>query len=275
MIQTRIIKASEDLSRHKRLIVGAGCPNIPEDTFKNKDVRFTEIVTVIWKWYHEQLMHDLDFLSGIGTKEQKKTLREFDELLSAQRHDGQHANSTRKKQASAWRAGVKCKGKTPSQSELIEALLGELEIALKTAIDIAANVHNDTTKVSLWVQHNANTPESQVMAALHAIGRKNLPKGHVALIVRQFTSNPQRKRARTAQDRAQIAAMVAVGLNLTPLSVPYDQILDDFNLIGDPRGSTLLLLAHGIEDAGKQLDPVQQDPVLKRVWDPINSSLTS
>ena len=275
MIQHRVIKASEDLSKHKRMVVGKGCPDIPKDILKKNDSRFTEVVTAIWIWYHEQLMHDLDFLTGIGTRSQQNTLRHFDEILSAQRHDGQHANFDRSHQAVAWRANVKSKTKTPSESELIEALLEELQKALATAIEIAVNVRNDTEKSSAWMQHDAATPESQVMEVLEAIGRKHLPKSHVGAIVRQFKTHPRRKKARTAQDHAQIAAMVAVGLNLTPLTVPYDQVLDDFNLIGDSRGFTLLLLAHGIEDAGKQLDPVNQDPVLKGVWDLINSALTS
>ena len=65
--------------------------------------------------------------------------------------------------------------------------------------------------------------------------------------------------------------MVAIGPLLTPLRVPYMQVLDDFNLLGDPRSLSLLCAAHSIEAAGIELSPDQQYPVLKDVWERISS----
>ena len=118
----------------------------------------------------KKLRHDLDFLTQQATKEQKQTLTTFHTTLSVQRHDGQHADYKRADEALQWRAGVPSKGREPSDTELIEALLTELETALITAINIAAAVCKDMAKSSRWAQRNAETPESQVAAVLSTIG---------------------------------------------------------------------------------------------------------
>ena len=253
------------------MAVGAKCSNFPKETIRDNDSTFSQVVSAIWIWYGEKLGHDLDFLSQQGTRDQKETLNTFYTTLRDQRHDGQHADYKRANKAQQWRDRVPSKGKIPSHPELIEALLTELEKALITAIDIAATVCNDETKRSRWAQHNAETPESQVAAALSAIGVSHIRQGNRDFIVRTLRQNPRYRRAKSPSQKQQIAATVAIGPLLTPLRVPYTQILDDFNLLGDPQSLSLLCAAHSIEAAGIELSPDQQYPVLKDVWERISS----
>lgn len=271
MIRDNVIEASENLSRFKQMAVGATCANFPKDTIRDHDSTFPQVVSALWMWYGEKLRHDLDFLTQQGTKEEKQTLTTFYTTLKDQRHDGQHADYKRADEALQWRARVPSKRREPSDPELIEALLTELETALITAINIAATVCRDTAKSSRWVQHNAETPESQVSAVLSTIGISHIRQGDKDFIVRTLTGNPRYRRAKSSNQKQQIATMVAIGPLLTPLRVPYMQVLDDFNLLGDPRSLSLLCAAHSIEAAGIELSPDQQYPVLKDVWERISS----
>jgi hypothetical protein len=271
MIRDNIIEASENLSRFKLMAVGANCANFPKETIRDHDSTYSQVVSAIWIWYGEKLRHDLDFLTQQGTKEQKKTLRKFYNILRDQRHDGQHADYKRANEAKQWRARVPSKGREPSHPELIEALLTELKEALITAIDIAATVCNDEAKSSRWVQHNAETPESLVTAALSAIGFSNIHQESRDFIVRTLRGNPGYRSAKSSSQKQQIAATVAIGVLLTRLRVPYTQILEDFNLLGDPRSLSLLCAAHSIEAADIELAPERQYPVLNDVWVRISS----
>ena len=269
MIRENVIEASENLSRFKLMAVGAKCADFPKETIGNHDSTFPQVVSEIWIWYGEQMRHDLDFLTQQGTKEQKGILTTFNTILRDQRHDGQHADYKRADEALQWRASVPSKGRKASHPELIEALLAELETALITAVDIAATVCKDTAKSSRWVQSNAETPESQVAAVLSAIGMSHIRQGQRDYIVRTLANNPRYRRAKSSSKKQQIAAMVAIGSLLSPVRVPYTQILEDFNLLGDPLSLSLLCAAHSIEATDIELSPDQQYPILKDVWERI------
>ena len=271
MIRDNVIEASDNLSRFKLMAVGAQCANFPKETIRDHDSTFPQVVSAIWMWYGEQLRHDLDFLTQQGTQEEKKTLKTFYTTLRDQRHDGQHADYKRADKASQWRARVPSIGRIPSDPELIEALLTELATALITAINIASTVCTDEAKRSRWAQRNAETPESQVAAVLSAIGFAHIRQGDRDFIVRTLERNPRYRRAKSSSQEQQIAAMVAIGPLLSPLKVPYTQILEDFNLLGAPQSLSLLCAAHSIEAAGIELSPDQQYPVLKDVWERISS----
>jgi hypothetical protein len=109
-------------------------------------------------------------------------------------------------------------------------------------------------------------------AVLADIGRGNLQQRRVDTIVRRFEGHPKLRYAKTAQDRARIAAVVAMEMNLDPMTVPYDEVLDEFGLIGDPLGFSLLLVAHGVEAAG--ITGNRLVPVLRDAWQRIESSAT-
>jgi hypothetical protein len=254
------------------MAVGAGCSAFPESTLKFASISFSDAVTAIWTWYHEELRHDLDFLIPRGDYQQRSTLKGFESLLDDQRHMNQHANFNRSSEAQAWRAAIGSNGVEPSDAALVDALLKELDTALNTAAAIARKASRDTAAVSAWRTHNARTPESEMRAVLADIGRINLQQRRVDTIVRRFEGHPKLRYAKTAQDRARIAAVVAMEMNLDALTLPYDEILDEFGLIGDPLGFSLLLVAHGVEAAGNTSDRLI--PVLRDAWQRINPNTT-
>lgn len=57
-------------------------------------------------------------------------------------------------------------------------------------------------------------------------------------------------------------------MNLEPLALPYDEILAEFGLIGDPLGFSLLLVAHGVAAAGNTDERLV--PVLSDAWERIS-----
>lgn len=272
MILARVVAAFEDLSRSKRMAVGAGCSAFPQSTLKSRSVSFSDAVTAIWTWYHEELRHDLDFLTPRGDYQQRSTLKIFKSILDDQRHLNQHANFNRASEAQAWRAAIVPNGVEPSEAALVDALLNELDSALNTAAEIARKASRDATAMSAWRTHNARTPESEMRAVLADIGRVNLQQRRVETIVRRFEGHPKLRSAKTAQDRARIAAVVAMEMNLDPLTLPYDAILDEFGLIGDPLGFSLLLVAHGVETAGNTGNHLI--PVLRDAWQRISPDAT-
>lgn len=272
MMLARVVAAFGDLSRSKRLAVGVGCSDFPQSTLKSGSISFSDAVSAIWTWYHEELRHDLDFLTPRGDYQQRSTLKGFKNLLDDQRHLNQHAKFNRAGEAQAWRAAIGSNGVEPSEAALLDALLTELESALNTAAAIAGSAYRDAAAVSAWRAHDARTPESEMRAILAAIGRDNLQQRRVDTIVRRFEGHPKLRYAKTAQDRARIAAVVAMEMNLDPLTLPYDEILDEFGLIGDPLGFSLLLVAHGVEAAGNT--GRRLIPVLRDAWERISPDAT-
>lgn len=272
MMVARVVEAFDDLSGSKRVAVGTGCSDFPQSTLKSGSIFFSDAVTAIWRWYREELRHDLDFLTPRGDKQQQQTLKAFEVLLDDQRHFNEHANFNRAGEAQAWRAAIGSNGVEPSEADLIDALLNELESALNTAAAIAGRTYRDPTAVSAWRAHDACTPESEMRAVLAAIGRDNLQQRRVDTIVRRFEGHPKLRYARSAQARAKIAAVVAMEMNLDPLTLPYDEILDEFGLIGDPLGFSLLLVAHGVEAAGNT--DKRLVPVLRDAWERISPDAT-
>lgn len=270
MTLDRVVTAFGNLTRNKRMAVGESCAEFPRSALEAGDVSFNNTVTAIWTWYREELRHDLDFLAPRGDDQQRTTLKEFGDLLDVQRHFNQHANYDRADEAQAWRKANGSNGVEPSDAVLIDALLNRLEIALNTAVAIAARVCRDASTAYDWRNHNARTPESEMRAVLADIGLGKLNQRRVDTIVRRFKSHPELKRAKTSQDRANIAAVVAMEMNLAPLTTTYNTILDEFGLIGHPLGFSLLLVAHGVENAGNKGGNLI--PVLHDAWECISPS---
>ena len=147
---------------------------------------------------------------------------------------------------------------------VVEALLVELEGALKCLNQVANRVRQENLGAEAWRQHSAMSPESEMLAVFADIGRDSIDERRIAYAVRRFTSHRALSRARTPGDRAKVAAVIALEVNLEPLSIRYDELLDEFGLIGDPMGHALLLFAHGAEVAGYTGERLLV--VLRRAW---------
>ncbi|WP_431074605.1 hypothetical protein [Microbacterium phyllosphaerae] len=270
MTLERVVGLVGDLDRSKRMAVGTGCAPFPQATFGAKKVSFTDAVTAVWTWYTEKLRHDLQFLTARAEYAQKATLHAFVTLLDDQRHVNEHADFNRASEALAWRAAVPTDAEVPSDDDMLDALLDELITALETLKAIAARVGQSNSGPAEWRTHEAHTPESEIRAVLADIGRDGLPQRRVETVVRRFVGHYKLKTALTQLDRTKIAAVVAMEMNLDPLSIPHSDILDEFSLIGDPRGFALLLVAHGAESAG--FTGSRLLPALRRAWSGMHSS---
>jgi hypothetical protein len=274
MTLARVTELTSQLGQHKRLAVGATSPlsPFPERSVTGNTVTFKAAVTAIWTWYSEQMRHDLQFLLARATYAEKSTLGDFKRLLDDQRHFNEHADYDRAKEALAWRDAQAGAG-APSDRDLVEALFVELEGALETLCQVAGRVRQDQLGTEAWRNHVAVSPESEMLAVLADIGRDAIDERRLAYAVRRFTGHRALNRARTPADRARVAAVIALEINLEPLSVQYDRILDEFGLIGDPMGHALLIIAHGVEAAGYTGDRLME--VLRMAWPEIRPITTS
>jgi|GEM_PF-3435172 len=271
MTLNRVVELVDDLDRIKRMAVGTGWHPFPRQPVGAANVTITVAVTAIWTWYREKLRHDLHFLTPRADSQQKEALRVFDVLLDDQRHFNEHADFARASEAQAWRSAISTSGAAPSDEDMVHALLGELSIALDALRAIAYKLSHDGAGEEAWRNHEARTPETEVRTVLSDIGRENLTQRRIDTIVRRFESHPKLRNARTPQERMPVAAVVAMEMNLAPLTIPYDEILDEFGLIGDPLGFSLLLVAHGVEAAG--FTRRRLVPTLRNVWREIESGL--
>jgi len=272
MTLERVVGLVSDLDRFKRMAVGSGCSPFPQQAVASANVTITVVVTAIWTWYREKMRHDLQFWTPRADSQQKARLRDFEVLLDNQRHYNEHAEFKRADEARAWRASIATDGGNPTDVEMVDALLGELAIALDVLRTIAQKVGLDSMGSVAWRNHEARTAEVEIRTVLADIGRNNIPQRRVDTVVRRFEGHPNLRNARTPRDRAPIAAVVVMEMNLRPLSIPYDDILDEFGLIGDPLGFSLLLVAHGVEAAGLTHDRLL--PTLRNVWREVDSGLT-
>lgn len=265
MTLARITELVNQLNQHKRIAVGATSPlpPFPEASLKSGEVTVKSAITAIWTWYSERMHHDLQFLRMRSTPRENSALGRFARLLHDQRHFNEHADYSRAREAQAWRDSQACAGAS-SDSELVEALLDELEAALATCCLVASRVRQNEEAVDAWRKHVAVSPESEMVAVLADIGQDGIRQPRLDYAVRRFKGHPALNSARTPADRASVAAVIAVELNLKPLTVKYDQVLDEFGLIKDPMGSALLLVAHGVQAAGYTGD--QLVTVLREAW---------
>lgn len=270
MTLDRVLDLVDELNRTKLIAVGSGSPAFPTTQVDAPGVAFDDAVTAIWTWYDEEFRHDRLFLTARADSAQKAVLRDFSALLDGQRHVKQHAGFNRTVEAMAWRTETSTTGDEPSDAELLQALLSELVTVLAALASVAETVGRDVAGRKAWSGHEARTPESEVRAVLADIGRDALPQQRIDTIVRRFGGHPKLKYAQTPRDRTRIAAVVAIEMNLSPLTVSHSEILDEFGLIGDPRGIALLLVAHGVQEAG--FTGTRLLPALRRAWGGIHSN---
>lgn len=268
----RVTDLARQLGQHKRLAVGATSPlsPFPERSVNGNSVTFKDTVTALWTWYCEQIQHDIQFLLSRATKEEKSILTGFNQLLNDQRHLNEHADYDRAKQAEAWRTSHTAGG-SPSDRCLVDALFLQLKLALETLCLVACRVGKNEMETVAWRNHVKSTPESQVLAALANIGRDNISQARLNYAVRRFNQHPEVRKGKPLEVRAGVAAVIALEINLKPLSVPYDRILDEFGLIGDRGASSLLIIAHGVEAAGHK-DKRLMD-VLRKTWPVVGKTL--
>lgn len=243
---------SERLSNFKRMATGSAAPGFPEERITPAGVSFSEVAIAIGDWYLTQLRADLNVIRTVAMPADRATLKNFYFLMKDQRNYSAHpADYDRKAEAEAWREHVRLR--TPSQRssdvDLINELMGELCTALDCLCRVAAMIVRNPTHSRKWQDAAAMSPEEEMKAVYANLGRR-LPPYQLNNVVRRYSQHPDLARAKSRQERANIAELVAVAHLSAPLQVPYDELLDEFGLVGDSRASALLLIAHGVQASG-------------------------
>jgi hypothetical protein len=264
----RAVELAERFSGFKRLAAGAPAAEFPGEKVSSPRASFQEVAIAIGDWYLTQLRGDVNVIREGAAPQEKSALSRFYRLLKDQRDYSAHpADYDRKAEAEAWREDVRRKRSQPSADrDLIDALVNELCTALDCLCVVAARIVNHATDSQAWRETAALSPEEEVRAVYSNLGR-HLPEHRLKYVALQFNKHPDLARAKSRQQRANVGELVALGVLAAPLRVPYDEILDEFGLIGDSRASALLLIAHGVQASG--VPEARLIPVLGEVWDAV------
>jgi hypothetical protein len=241
---------ADRLSGFKRLAVGVPSAAFPATAISLPGARFQDAAIAIGDWYLTQLRGDVDVIRSHADARERSLLGRFYRLLKDQRDYIAHpADYDRKAEAEAWREDVRQRSNPSEGDALVNELVTELCAVLECLCAVAARIVNNPKQSEAWRQMAAASPEEEVRAVYENLGR-HLPQNRLKYVVLQFTKHPELARARSPRQRANIGELVALGVLAAPLRVPYDEILDEFGLVGDARASALLLLAHGAQAAG-------------------------
>lgn len=260
---------SQQLSSCKQMATASEIsePTAIRDSYENS---FDAFVTAAYRWYGEAIRQDRDFLERSASKSDQAKLRGCLFILRDQRHDKEHNDYDRTADARAWREEAAASAAAGTEQDILlrEALVKELETALQILCAVAQRVKVDSGFAKSWLQHTAATPEAEIQNVYSTIGLGR-PR-NFEYVVRQYESDPRRRSAHTPEGRAKIAQAAAIGIGLEPLSIAYDKLLDEFGLVGDPLGRSLLVLAHGVEASGHSADSTVS--ILRSVWPIVRES---
>jgi hypothetical protein len=256
------------LDGHKRLATATRLAPFPVSLVRTPLSRaeFDELVTTLYKWYWEDLREDRSYLLLEAAQADRSAVEEFEQTLNAQRHLAQHSNPDQAAYASQWRDNLAAKGadeasRCAAWSEALGVLLCRaLEILNSCAYRLAINPAGRRG----WLESASVSPEAQVARVYGDLGLR--PAGsRFRYVVHQFTSNPRRTQTSGIHQRRQLAEVMVLGNWLQPLSLPYEEVLDEFGLIGRSDAVPLLLLAHGLE-VSSGLAGQQLLEILRNVW---------
>ena len=264
MSAERAAELADRFSAFKRLAAGATAADFPMRAISAPGARFQDVAIAVGDWYLTQLRGDVNVIRSCADAKEKARLGRFYRLLKDQRDYIAHpADYDRKAEAEEWRADVRQRSNPSEERALADELLSELCAALECLCVVAARIVNSPSDSGAWRQTAAASPEEEVRAVYSNLGR-HLPENRLKHVVLQFSKHPEVARARSRQQRANVGELVALGVLAAPLRVPYDEILDEFGLVGDPRASALLLLAHGAQAAG--VSDSRLVDVLREMW---------
>jgi hypothetical protein len=254
---------AQQLSGHKRMATGLPISN-PSAISDAYERSFDDLVSAIYRWYGESMRQDRVFLESMASSSQRAELGSFWSHLKDQRHDKQHDGYDRAAAARTWREQAITSDVPGAESDAVlrNALVTELQAALQTLCAIAVRTAKDRQLADSWMQRVAVTPEAEVRNVYSNLGLE-APR-NFEYVVRQYEGHPWLRRARTLSDRAQIAQIIVVGIGLPPLSIDYDELLDEFGLLGDSSARSLLVLAHGVEESGHS--NASTVSILKAIW---------
>lgn len=258
---------AQQLSNHKRMATSSTISD-PTAICHAYDRSFDALVTAIWRWYGESLRQDRFFLENLATASQRAKLHSFWNTLQDQRHDKQHDDYDRAAEAQMWREQVIAAGAPGTESRVLlrDAMVAELQTALQILCAVAQHRAKEPQFAQMWNERASVTPEAEVRNVYSNLGLQ-LPR-NFEYVVRQYAADPRLRNASTSK-RAQIAQTTVIGIGLSPLSIGYDELLDEFGLVGDQSARSLLVLAHGVEASGHSNNSTVS--ILKSIWSIVRS----
>lgn len=263
-----LLGLAQQLSNHKRIATGSPL-NDPTAIRDAYDRSFDELVTAIWRWYGESMLQDRQFLENLANPTQRSLLGGFRRNLMDQRHNKQHEDYDRAAEARTWREQAIASDDPGAESDVLlrDAMVAELQAALQILCAVALHHRaKDPRFGQSWNERAAVAPEAEVRNIYSNLGLQ--PPRNFKYVVRQYESDQRLLRASTSE-RAQIAQTIVIGIGLSPLSICYDELLDEFGLVGDSSARSLLVLAHGVEASGHSTDSTVS--VLKSIWPIVRS----
>lgn len=258
-----LLGCAQQLSNHKRMATGSPIsdPTAIRDAYEKS---FDALVTAIFRWYGEAMRQDRAFLENLANSSQRVKLGCFWNSLKDQRHDKEHDDYDRAAEARRWREHAVASAAPGTDSDVLlrDALIAELHTALQVLLAVALHVAKDPLLAQSWSERAAVTPEAEVHNVYSNLGLQ--PPRNFEYVVRQYKAHPWLRSARKPSDRAQIAQTVVIGIGLAPLSIAYDELLDEFGLVGDSSARSLLVLAYGVEASGHS--NASTVSILKSIW---------
>lgn len=254
---------AQQLSNHKRMATGSPIhdPTAIREAYKRS---FGDLVTAVFRWYGEAMREDRHFLESKANPSQRAKLNTFLTTLRDQRHDKEHEGYDRTAEARTWREQVIAADAPGSDSDVLlrDAMVAELQTALQILCAVALHRATEPGFAQSWNERTAVTPEAEVQNVYSNLGLQQ-PR-NFEYVVRQYIGHPRLRHASTASKRAQLAQSVVIGIGLSPLSIGYDELLDEFGLVGDSSARSLLVLAHGVEASGHSNNSTLS--ILKEIW---------
>lgn len=258
-----LLGCAQQLSNHKRMATGSPIsdPTAIRDSYQTS---FDALVTAIFRWYGEAMRQDRGFLENVANPSQRAKLVGFMRSLKDQRHDKEHDDYDRAADARTWREKAVASDTSGTAPDVLlrDAMVAEMQTALQILCAVALRVSNDPLLALSWRERAAVTPEAEVRNVYLNLGLQ--PPRNFEYVVRQYEGHPRLRSARMPSDRAQIAQIVVIGIGLAPLSIAYDELLDEFGLVGDSSARSLLVLAYGVEASGHSNSSTVS--ILKSIW---------
>lgn len=258
-----LLGSAQQLSNHKRMATGSPIsdPTAIRDAYERS---FDALVTAIFRWYGEAMRQDRVFLENLASPSQRAKLGGFWSSLKDQRHDKEHNDYDRSAEARRWREQAVAADPPGTESDVLlrDAMVAELQTALQILCAVALRIAQDPRLAQSWRERVAVTPEAEVRNVYSNLGLQ--PPRNFEYVVRQYEGHPRLRSARMPSDRARIAQILVIGVGLAPLSIAYDELLDEFGLVGDSSARSLLVLAHGVEANGHS--NASTVSILKSIW---------
>jgi hypothetical protein len=147
-------------------------------------------------------------------------------------------------------------GGTNDWNRRIGAFLDEALDAIKTLQKRFQSARANSELILRWRLEEADTPRSAILAMSEVLGIK-IGEKQLSYKVRSLAQRLEKFPPRRGQDLANLADVYAIRelvswFGTRPLSLGYLEMLEEFDLVGDPRAREFIWLMHAVEGVSKK-----------------------